>query len=335
MGHVSQLAHPGSYIASRHLSRPYVVCRDEAGAIRGHYNVCQHHAMAVCAEGEGRLPGRFTCPYHGWEYGLDGRLRKATRIKGMQDFKASAVSLPPIHVHTVGPFIFANLPLSSPRTTAAPSTTTLPPSREPLQALQRVLAPTGYERLQWVRRVSYDLQCNWKVFCDNYLDGGYHVQFAHPALASALQMQSYRTEVLSPLLSVQTAGAAEEGRVTGDAVYAYLYPTLMVNRYGRWMDTNVVVPLSQRECRVVIDYWAEEGMGEEEREEGIRGSHTVQIEDVALCEGVQLGLESGVYISGRYAPSVEHAMHAMHVTYYDHLTKSAAEHSGTLDGGNT
>jgi transposase-like protein len=36
-----------------------------------------------------------------------------------------------------------------------------------------------------------------QVFCDNYLDGGYHVPYAHGALASGLQLQSYETLVLS------------------------------------------------------------------------------------------------------------------------------------------
>ena len=26
--------------------------------------------------------------------------------------------------------------------------------------------------LSWVKRVEYPMECNWKVFVDNYLDGG-------------------------------------------------------------------------------------------------------------------------------------------------------------------
>ena len=162
-------------------------------------------------------------------------MKKATRIKGMQGFKASAVSLPSIHVETVGPFIFANLPLPSPAHSSSsptpasgppPSSSPCPPpSLEPLQTIHRVLAETGYERLHYVRRMTYDLRCNWKVFVDNYLDGGYHVQYAHPTLAAALQMAQYKTEVLSPEVSLQTSETVGEGRVTGRAVYLFLYPT--------------------------------------------------------------------------------------------------------------
>ena len=44
-----------------------------------------------------------------------------------------------------------------------------------------------------VARREFSVACNWKVFCDNYLDGGYHVPFAHPALAEGVDMRTYRT----------------------------------------------------------------------------------------------------------------------------------------------
>jgi len=38
---------------------------------------------------------------------------------------------------------------------------------------------------RFVARRSYDLRCNWKVYVDNYLDGGYHVSVLHKALAGS------------------------------------------------------------------------------------------------------------------------------------------------------
>ena len=56
-----------------------------------------------------------------------------------------------------------------------------------------------------------------QVFCDNYLDGGYHVPFAHPSLADGLDMQSYTSELCSDNMSVQrvVASATAPDRVTG------------------------------------------------------------------------------------------------------------------------
>lgn len=38
-----------------------------------------------------------------------------------------------------------------------------------------------------------------QVFCDNYLDGGYHVPYAHKGLASGLELNSYETLVIATL----------------------------------------------------------------------------------------------------------------------------------------
>ncbi len=85
-----------------------------------------------------------------------------------------------------------------------------------------------------------------QVFVDNYLDGGYHVEHLHKALASNLDLSSYSLTV-TPRCSVQRARGAAGGdeRVGGNAVYAFMYPNLMVNRYGPWLDTNVVMPTGE------------------------------------------------------------------------------------------
>ena len=51
----------------------------------------------------------FKCPYHGWTYGLDGRLTKALRLKGIKDFKARDFGLKPVAVAEFGPLVFINL----------------------------------------------------------------------------------------------------------------------------------------------------------------------------------------------------------------------------------
>ena len=59
------------------------------------------------------------------------------------------------------------------------------------------------ESLRFVTRREYHVSCNWKVFCDNYLDGGYHVPFAHPALADGVAGPS-QDRTLTRVLSLTT-----------------------------------------------------------------------------------------------------------------------------------
>ncbi|WRX20018.1 Aromatic-ring-hydroxylating dioxygenase [Theobroma cacao] len=99
----------------------------------------------------------------------------------------------------------------------------------------------------------------------------------------------------SPLTYVCRRGSKEtkDDRLGSNALYAFIYPNFMINRYGPWMDTNLVIPLGPRRCLVM--------------------------EDITLCEGVQRGIESPAYCSGRYAPTVEKAMHHFHCLLYDNL----------------
>ncbi|RWR91482.1 choline monooxygenase, chloroplastic isoform X1 [Cinnamomum micranthum f. kanehirae] len=54
-------------------------------------------------------------------------------------------------------------------------------------------------------------------------------------------------------------------------------------------------------------------------ERSLKESERVQMEDIVLCEGVQNGLESPAYCSGRHAPAVEAAMHHFHCLLHQNL----------------
>ena len=73
--------------------------------------MCRHHAAQLTPlTGQGCLDSfQFQCPYHGWKYGLDGRLNKALRLKGIKDFRAKDFGLKPVAVAEFGPLVFINL----------------------------------------------------------------------------------------------------------------------------------------------------------------------------------------------------------------------------------
>ncbi len=87
------------------------------------------------------------------------------------------------------------------------------------------------------------------------------------------------------------------------AAYAFIYPNTMLNAYGRWVDTNVVTPLTADSCSVAFEWFLHgERPGDEAHiEQALAASHEVQLEDVALCEDVQRGLLSPAYDTGRWA----------------------------------
>ena len=303
VGRIDELRSPGDYISGELVGEPWLVLRDGRD-LRAFFNVCRHHASRL-VEGQGNVE-RLECPYHGWCYDLDGRLRKAPRIGGVDGFERERFGLVPMDVDTWGPLVFVRV---------------APGSGPPLgEWMAPVSGRVDHARLRFVRRVNYEIACNWKVFVDNYLDGGYHVGHLHRGLAGQLDLDSYRTEI-TDRVSLQTCRAAASEATTGvdfndrigaGAVYAFIYPNLMINRYGPIMDTNWVLPLSHERTLTIFDYFFEEGSDAEFIERSLTASDRVQQEDVGICESVQRGLQSSAFDRGPYAPRVEQGAYHFH-----------------------
>lgn len=309
-----QVSNPGDYVAGRMANEPYVVVRGEDGVLRAFYNVCRHHAAAVMV-GEGNAED-MVCPYHGWTYALDGRLTSAPELGGVRDFDRDCFGLVPMHVAEWGRLVFINRS-ENPR-----------PIGEELAELGTRLAHMDLDRLRFVERRSYRLQCNWKVFVDNYLDGGYHVSYLHRGLAGQLDLASYRTEIFDRYSIQSGAGAGEQGgngtpatgkgdfaeRIGDKVLYAWIYPNLMINRYGPIMDTNWVRPVGPNEMEVIFDYYfidSHDGR-QDFVEKSLEASDVVQQEDIDICESVQRGLESSSYDRGRYSVKREMGEYHFH-----------------------
>ena len=114
IGHESQLADPGDYLADVIGGAPVVVVRKADGELAGFHNVCRHRAGALVADGEGNCGEAFTCRYHGWRYALDGRLRNAIDFGSRPGLRPAPVRPFPIRVETWRGLVFVNLDLAAP-----------------------------------------------------------------------------------------------------------------------------------------------------------------------------------------------------------------------------
>lgn len=182
-----------------------------------------------------------------------------------------------------------------------------------------------------------------QVFVDNYLDGGYHVPVAHKALTGNLDLSTYRSYPLGDHFIQSCASQPTSDRLGGtDALYIFQYPNLMINRYGSWMDTNTVYPISENRCRVKFDWFVTPDLageltskpsaaiaphslstGTDAVNKALADSEIVQQEDIFLCERVQRGLMSDGYDVGRYAPTLEGGEYAFHQRLYQDLNRAA------------
>jgi choline monooxygenase len=324
-GRAKQLREPGQYITGEVVGEPILLVRGRDGVLRGFYNVCRHHAAAVVPESQGKLD-HLRCPYHGWIYNLEGALIVAPEFGGVCNFEKSINGLIPIRAAIWQDWAFVMLLSKG-------------PSLEDFvgKDLIEQFKKLKLEQLSWFERRSYTVNCNWKVFVDNYLDGGYHVPQIHTALNSVLDYSGYKIET-GERFCVQSSPTVSGGADTitaevrkGDRVYYFwVYPNFMINWYEGVMDTNLVVPRGIDRTEVVFDYYFMD-VSEKAREKNLASiavSERIQTEDVAICESVQRGLTSRGYSTGRLSVQREAGEHLFHKLLYADLKSGLSNHVG-------
>jgi choline monooxygenase len=319
IGRVDQVRENGQFFAAEVAGEPLVAARGEDGQLRAFYNVCRHHAAAVVTEAQG-CAKQFRCPYHGWTYGIDGALKGMVEFDGVCNFDRTKNGLVPVRVDTWENFVFVNLDGHA------------APLRAFLGEVPGIVAPLELaKKLHHFDRRVYTLNCNWKVYVDNYLDGGYHVPHAHKGLSSVIEYTKYTIENFeraclqsSPLSSDAGSEAGVAATRQGRAFYLWIYPNFMINAYEGVMDTNLVLPLGVDRCAVVFDYYFADtsAAAEARNRESITVSEKVQDEDMAICDAVQKGLGSRAYLAGRLSVRREAGEHLFHRLLHADLTNA-------------
>ena len=310
VAHAEDLARPGDFLAAEVAGEPVVVARGEDGALRSFSAVCRHRAGPVAC-GRGNRPS-LRCGYHGWTYGLDGRLLATPEFEGARDFDRSAVRLPGLRVASFGPLVFVQLD------PGAPGLETV------LGEMTAETAGLGLERQRFYRRHDYEVACNWKVYVDNYLEG-YHIPIVHPGLLREIDYAAYRVEtrshhsrqrapVRSPSPESLYRRKLEPGKEP-EALYYWLFPNLMLNVYPDHVQVNLVQPLGPERTLVRFEWLvpdpARPGL-DEDFERSFAFSDEVQREDAAICAAVQRGLRSRFYDRGRFSVKRENGVHHFH-----------------------
>src|SRR5919197_6557443 len=107
VGRIDQVEKAGQFVSAIVAGEPIVVVRGMDGILRGFYNVCRHHAAAVVTEPCGQA-SILHCPYHGWNYGLDGSLKGMPEFDGVKNFDRQQNGLVPIRADVWEKFMLVN-----------------------------------------------------------------------------------------------------------------------------------------------------------------------------------------------------------------------------------
>jgi phenylpropionate dioxygenase-like ring-hydroxylating dioxygenase large terminal subunit len=314
------IADPESFFTADGGGEPIVVVRDKQGTLRAFSNVCRHRAGPI-ASGSG-CKNVLRCGYHGWTYTLDGRLIGTPDVEGVEFFDRSTMGMVPLRLETWEQFIFVNFDRD-----AEPLSTYLGDIPEQTRGFQ-------FAGLEFAERRDYVIDCNWKVYVDNYLEG-YHIPIAHPGLMREIDYSQYRTDTFryhsqqfAPIRAMKAEEAGERFYAPGtglqQALYFWLFPNLMLNIYPDNISTNLIVPLSQDKTLTIFEWFLHDVASakvQERMKKAVAFSDEVQQEDIGLCENVQRGLRSSTYDRGRYSVKRENGVHHFHMLLGEFLER--------------
>jgi phenylpropionate dioxygenase-like ring-hydroxylating dioxygenase large terminal subunit len=179
VGRADELPEAGDWKVYRVFDQSYVIARGNDGKLRGFVNACRHRGNVLCQGKKGHSPGRFTCPYHLWSYGLDGRLVGVARPDLVGPIDKSEHGLLEVPVDSFAGFIFLN-----PDPRAAPLVDFLGSDVIECLAPYKLdeMVPVGMD-------VRESLDCNWKVVIDAFSEG-YHIIGVHPELLSVIDLEA-------------------------------------------------------------------------------------------------------------------------------------------------
>ena len=163
-GRLDEIPDSGDYMSLDFCGESVIVIRGKDDVVRAFANVCRHRSARLL-EGRGRCR-TIVCPYHSWVYDLDGTL---LRMKGMEQtagFDPAENGLIPLQVESWAGFLFVSF-----------ANDVMPPE-EHLGDMAEQYASYRFADMLCVRRRSYDLKCNWKLYIENAMED-YHTATVH------------------------------------------------------------------------------------------------------------------------------------------------------------
>jgi choline monooxygenase len=308
VGRLASLPSPGSFFTATVAGEPLLLLRSLEGTVRAFYNLCRHRAGPLVI-GSGQCE-RLRCGYHGWTYDLNGRLIGVPDFEGVANFCPNDNGLEEVEVGIWESFLFVRL---------LPVGPNLP---DLLEEIPRRMSPSRIGEMEWVARRDYVIECNWKVYVDNYVEG-YHIPIVHPSLLLEIDYSRYRT-LPARYASLQDAPIRTGSEAGGsylptsnqsEMLYYWIFPNLMLNLHPDNLSTNLILPLGPTRTLTIFEWYAHDPDREGFRdrvEEIVQVSDQIQQEDIRICEAVQQRLGSRAYQRGRYSPRRENGLHHFH-----------------------
>jgi phenylpropionate dioxygenase-like ring-hydroxylating dioxygenase large terminal subunit len=303
---VDRIPNPGDYFVFDYVGISTIIVRGADNRIRAFANTCRHRGSAVMA-GEGNCKA-MRCPYHSWTYDLDGSLIATPYMNLTENFDATKYGLAAVRLEILGGFMFICFSADT------------PPLKEYLGDFVANTEGYNFHDLVCVRRREWVMECNWKLFYENFAEQ-YHIPFIHK---TSLYKQKRKINPPEPCngnyvaLYVQHPGSRMllagdtgfppieglQGRIAEGTYYPSIHPSTMMGCCidGMWWVRSD--PLGPERTRITAGSCFPRKVLERNDFADIvplyyKRLDTTIPEDIKAAEDQQIGLRSPYYRPGR------------------------------------
>lgn len=308
-GRSEQLQSHGDYFLCELGGESIIVTRD-GEKVRGFFNVCRHRGTRICRDPEGKFTGTIRCPYHGWSYGLDGRLVGSPHMDE-QTFQRGLYPLHPVMAEEWDGYVFINLNPHS------------QPLSGQLADLPQKFAAWRMRDLRRYKQLLYDVKANWKLVMLNYNEC-LHCPLLHPALNRVTDYLSGMNDPPQPTYiggSMEFRGGAQtmsrDGKRRRDYLpglnaeqrnqvfYYAVYPNLLLSLHPDYVMAHTLWPEAVDRTRIICEWYfhaQEISKPDFDGDDAVEFWDVTNREDWAISELAQKGISSRAYRPGPYSP---------------------------------
>lgn len=305
----SALPEAGSFVARSAAGTPLIAVRGSDGAVRVFRNACRHRGTQL-VDGSG-CEKAFVCRYHGWTYGLDGRLRHVPDEHGFPGLDKNTRGLVPVAASESHGLVFV---------------TQDEPATEPALDFPPSLIPANY---RFVASGDIDIEANWKILAEGFLEG-YHIRSTHFGTFYPVQFDNLNVverfgrnnriafpfRAIHKLRSVAPAERSADGRLT----YVYhLFPNVMVATFPGRIFMVAIEPLAIDRTRFVTYVLSDRDLTDGETQSQLQGAQQLvdmgAAEDREVACAIQRSLASGAnqfFEFGLFEGAIGHFHRTLH-----------------------
>jgi Rieske 2Fe-2S family protein len=309
-GRLEGLEGKGDYRLVNIVGESILLVCDEDGSLHAFNNVCRHRGAqlipsATPDEQCGIFKAGIRCPYHSWNYRLNGELHSTPHI----NIDRSSMGLHPLDVDNWGGYVFVRV---------------VPGEQSLLEMLGEIperIRRYPMDQLRVGHRIDYSVAANWKVILENYNEC-YHCGGVHPELCNIVpafrvgggsgldwergipQKEGTNTFTMSGTTNrAPFPGLDEDEKVRHKG--ELLYPNLMLSLSMDHAASFTLWPRSSGETDIACEFLFHPDEMQKpyfDPLDAVEFWDLVNKQDWVICESVQRGMQSRVFESGYYGP---------------------------------